>query len=306
LCPFFLLSAEIRFQEVNTEIQQYILKKRGLFQLREQPVFQKFERTGIADSNQYLEGLFKISSHTGTDEKKSLTPYAEDQVKTKGFLMGTVSSSLKHPALRLGVGYGYFKSHANFEEHATRTKTRSHGLQLYVSYVPDVWQIAGFLGYVWTRNKLDVSGGEFIFHDNYFYGGSELGRYFAIGNQFLILYPHMGIQFGKYHTSAWGECSAYHDSIPSGELGMSFYKFLTSKLFLNGDFSWRHEFRDRKKISYRGMDFSPRKIGDHAKTLRVALGYFMQPDFSVYLTYDGFFWKKRTHQAVGIGISHNF
>ncbi|MDR1834266.1 MAG: autotransporter domain-containing protein [Fusobacteriaceae bacterium] len=282
--PFSLWAAQIHLNDSAGAFHRQILQDRGRFQLREQVILQKAGKQGRSGSNQYVEYFYP-----------------------RGLLAGTISNFPKNPDLRLGMGYGYLKTTERFQGHAAKTKTRSHGLQMFAAYTPGVWQFSAQAGSVWARENLYATGiPSARIHDRNFFGGAEMGRYFALGDNFLTFYPHLGVSYTDYRKSAYGGVPKSRERVPEGEAGLGIYSFLTESILLSADFTWRHEFEDRGEVSIFGGKISRQGADRNTGAVHVSVACYTSPDFALYVQYDGVFGEKNRRHSVGVGMSHNF
>ena len=298
-------SAELKLQNNMSEIHKSIIATRGSQQMREQKIFEKIEKFGLSGSNQYLEGIIRLKSVYDDDDVKSNYDYKN---KTAGFLMGTSSNFIKYPNLRVGVNYGYLKSTIRFDDSPqSKTKVRTHGLEIFLGYNYDEWQIIGRFGYTQSKNKLNVSKNYNRVHrDNSYNIGGEIGRYITLGDKFAFLYPYVGIGYDYYRIKPYENISNYTDGIASGDLGITFYKEFNEKILLSTDVSWNHEFDDRKNLERDNVNFHRIETGNSSGQFNVSVGYFYDPDFLITVRYQGFFNQNYYYNLVGVGLSHNF
>ncbi|MDR3258163.1 MAG: autotransporter outer membrane beta-barrel domain-containing protein [Fusobacteriaceae bacterium] len=309
---FFLLSLTILANEEElqnnlSEIHQSIITNRGLQQIREQYMFNRTGIAGKSNSNQYFDGLFKLKSGYDNDNKDLNYDYKS---KTKGFLMGTTSNYVKYPNLRLGVDYGYIKSYSKFQDDGgSHTKTRSYGLNMFASYNLDKWNFIGKIGYIKSKNILHVANknDHLTYKNKNFLVGSEFGRYIDIGDNFMTIYPYVGLNYNQYRTKDYGNMKNNLDGIVDNEIGISLYKlFWNNKLFFAGNVYLKHEISERKHIGFANSKIDKVEVGKNTGNFNISLSYFTSPDFSINVRYEGFLNKNYYYDLIGIGISHNF
>ncbi|MDR1832721.1 MAG: autotransporter outer membrane beta-barrel domain-containing protein [Fusobacteriaceae bacterium] len=256
--------------------------------IREQAVLREAGLSGKSQSSVYLTVL----SEAWTDNQKedlAANP-GEYKTKIKGLRYGSLSNSVKHPRLFLGMDYAYLKSYAAFKN-GGNIRVRSHGLNMTIGAQADKWLVFARAAYTRSRENLSGPGSDQRRHIHSFLSGLEAGRYFTLMEKILTLYPHLGVDYEWRRGKQTSLLSREDEKTPGGVAGLGIYAFFTERWSLQGDIS-----------AIRAFGSNPLSSG----AFDIRLSHHLSPDFSVSLGYEAQFRRKYFEGALSLGVQHRF
>ena len=296
----FLLTSTLLFSEENFnnlgEVHHKFLSNRGKEQFRNNIVFNKFERNGYSNSNQFLEYLGEI-----TRDYYGGSNYPDYDVKTKGFLMGTTSNLVSNPDVYVGVNLGYFKSNLNYDNE--NSKVRTYGIDYYLGkeYYKN-WLVIGKIGYSENKNIYT----DYKYRTKNYSLEIENGYFLSLGEK-SILYSYVSLDWNQYTIKSHNNIETTDNKIGSSSLGLTYTLEFYNKFLLMANGEWLYEFDNKNEIrSIDNKKFEKIKTDKNTGIFNIKLGYFIKPEFLISLGYSSFINKNYYYDMFSLTLSHNF
>lgn len=228
-----------------------------------------------ANFNQITE----LSKESGSLQSIEYFVGNNKEVKSRGFLLGTVSNFVDAPNIHAGLTVSYQK----YKFKDSDTKDREYSLDTFLSYRKDNYLFIGGLGYTQSKkvNKRAYSG------------NFEVGKFSS--NQTLNLfdkgrfYYYAGIDSNK-----WKHKNMENIRFNNFRLGVSSYHFIDRFRFVgNLEFN-----ADDKKYDINREKFN--------LAYSLAVGYNIYDDLLIELKYKGTKNKNFYDNLISLGFTHTF